>query len=236
MWLRVRDWRRRVWSAIRPGPEARKGAIWALLAAAVWAAVIGGINLRSGFGRAIDIAVAFAVALLGIPLLALIVVLLLTILRKLPRLATGIILGAGAFIAVQWPPPLGFIMGAIFALMEGILGATIATFLIGHFREAALSKKIITILLFVIAVAANVSLYVFLSSEGATSEIMRLKQADSPAPPSLSASNPADRGPYTVKFLLYGSGTDIRRPEYGKSVAIKTATLDASKFFKDFKG
>jgi hypothetical protein len=36
--------------------------------------------------------------------------------------------------------------------------------------------------------------------------------------------------------LLYGAGTDIRRPEFGKSVALHTGTVNASKFFKDFKG
>jgi dienelactone hydrolase len=36
--------------------------------------------------------------------------------------------------------------------------------------------------------------------------------------------------------LTYGAGMDIRRPEYSKSVAIKTTTVDASPFFKDFTG
>jgi dienelactone hydrolase len=39
-----------------------------------------------------------------------------------------------------------------------------------------------------------------------------------------------------VKTLFYGSGNDLRRAEYGKSVAIRTATRDASPFFKDFTG
>ncbi|MBV9443376.1 MAG: hypothetical protein JO217_11830, partial [Acidobacteriaceae bacterium] len=38
------------------------------------------------------------------------------------------------------------------------------------------------------------------------------------------------------KTLFYGSGTDRRRPEYGKAVAIRTGTVNASKFFKDFNG
>ena len=39
-----------------------------------------------------------------------------------------------------------------------------------------------------------------------------------------------------MNTLFYGVGNDIRRPEYGPSVAIKTRTVDASEFFKDFKG
>lgn len=44
----------------------------------------------------------------------------------------------------------------------------------------------------------------------------------------VEAPNPAMRGPYPVLTLYYGSGTDLRRPEYRDSVAIVTPTVDAS--------
>ena len=46
----------------------------------------------------------------------------------------------------------------------------------------------------------------------------------------LDAPNPADRGPYGVKTLYYGSGTDKQRRYYRDSVAIKTKSVDASAF------
>src|ERR1043166_7726202 len=46
----------------------------------------------------------------------------------------------------------------------------------------------------------------------------------------LDAPNPADRGPYAVKTLYYGSGTDRQRRYYRDSVAIKTKSVDASPF------
>jgi dienelactone hydrolase len=234
-WIRVRDWWSKTWSNIRPGPEATQGAMWAILAASVWAAVIGGLTLESGFVRWIDFPFSFAVAALGIPLVALLVALLLTMFRKLPRLVSGVIAGACLFIALVFAP-IGPVLGTVIGLMEGVLGATVATFLFGHFRQAALSKKIITLVLFIGALAGNVALYMFLSGDGDMGEILRLQQTASPAPAQLAAPNPADPGSYPVKFLTYGSGTDIRRPEYGRSVAIKTPTVDASPFFKDFEG
>ena len=201
----------------------------------LWAIVIGGLNLRSGFGRWLDLVFAFAIAAIGIPLVVGLVALLLTIFRALPRRVFGIIVGASMFVGLLWPPPLGPLMGVIFGFVEGVLGATVATLLV-KFTEATLSKKIVTIVLCVLAAAANVGLYVFLSSDGANDPIIRLQQTASPAPPLLSAPNPSERGTYAVKTLFYGSGTDIRRPEYGKTVAIRTATVDASAFFKDFKG
>ena len=55
-------------------------------------------------------------------------------------------------------------------------------------------------------------------------------------PAKLALADPADNGPYRVNELFYGVGNDIRRPEYGASVEIKTHTVDASDFFKDFTG
>jgi dienelactone hydrolase len=46
----------------------------------------------------------------------------------------------------------------------------------------------------------------------------------------LDAPNPADRGPYGVKTLYYGSGTDKQRRYYRDSVAIRTKSVDASAF------
>ena len=45
----------------------------------------------------------------------------------------------------------------------------------------------------------------------------------------LQAAHPATPGPYEVRRLYYGSGTDRRRPEYRDSVSIVTETVDASK-------
>ncbi|WP_419861074.1 alpha/beta hydrolase family protein [Candidatus Palauibacter sp.] len=45
----------------------------------------------------------------------------------------------------------------------------------------------------------------------------------------LEAEHPATRGPYEVRRLYYGSGTDRRRPEYRDSVSIVTETVDVSK-------
>ena len=45
----------------------------------------------------------------------------------------------------------------------------------------------------------------------------------------LDAADPGLPGPYEVRTLYYGSGTDKNRPEYRDSVAITTEPVDASK-------
>ena len=46
---------------------------------------------------------------------------------------------------------------------------------------------------------------------------------------TITAPNPGERGPHTVKTMFYGSGTD-KRPEFGKSVTIKTKAVDVTPF------
>jgi dienelactone hydrolase len=172
-----------------------------------------------------------------VPLTALAVALLLTIARKLPRMATGVIVGSCAVVMLVWmPPQLGLPMAIAAGLAEGILGATIATFAAGHFGAAALSKKIVTVSLCLLAVAFNIALVWLFAHQGTMDKVISWKPPANSMPAQLKAANPADNGPYRVNRLFYGVGNDVRRPEYGASVALKTRTVDASEFFKDFKG
>jgi dienelactone hydrolase len=47
---------------------------------------------------------------------------------------------------------------------------------------------------------------------------------------SLTAPDPAARGPYAVRTLTYGSGTDRRRAGFRDSVTMRTRSVDASAF------
>ena len=81
----------------------------------------------------------------------------------------------------------------------------------------------------------NISLFAFLHSDGLDEELLQAEKSAS-QPPLLNASDPSQSGPYAVKTLFYGKGDDLRRPEYGPSVAVRTNSVDASPFFKDFSG
>src|SRR2546429_1442893 len=157
VWLRIKEWWNRNWILIRPGPEAWRGGVWGALAAATACVVIAGLCLKTGFGYAFDFVFAIFFAALCIPLAMLGVMLLLTIARNLPRLATGIIVGSWAVVMMLWGPPvLGIPIAIVVGVVEGVLGATIATLVAGSFAQAALRKKILVSLLFVGGVAGNV--------------------------------------------------------------------------------
>ena len=234
---KLTGWWRRTWANIRPGPEARRGGILAIIVTAAVAAFIGAWALQSGFGFWLDFLFAYVVAALVIGLSWLVVALLLTILRRLPRTASGIVAGSFVLIGLLWGiPSLGAAVSLTFCLVEGVLGATLATMFTRGFGGLAASKRIVTVAMFVLAVAGNAFLLWFFWSDGTLSGALKFHAPASPQPAVIAAQNPAGKGPLPVKVLFYGHGDDLRRPEYGKSVSIKTPTVDASLFFKDFKG
>ena len=62
---------------------------------------------------------------------------------------------------------------------------------------------------------------------------LRLARDDSPtvlSGPPLAAPNPAERGPFPVRTLYYGSGRDKNRAVFRDSVTLKTRIVDGSKF------
>jgi dienelactone hydrolase len=236
-WRSIGSWSRRRWSEIRPGPEAWRGAIWAAVATVIWAIIVGALNLKLGYGGWANFLAACAVAALGIPIVAMGIALILTILQNLPRLGAGFVVGAFLFLAALFRfNSLGFWAAGALLVVECTLGAATATALAASWRGAALSKRIATIAAGLLALTANVWLVAFLRSDGIDEDLLRLERTAGAMPPPLAAPDPAAAGGFGVKTLFYGSGNDLRRPEYGHSVAIRTATRDASAFFKDFTG
>ena len=72
-----------------------------------------------------------------------------------------------------------------------------------------------------------------LLAAAACTQPMKLSRDDSPtvlAQQLLTAPDPSMRGPFTVRTLSYGSGTDKQRAIYRDSVTVRTASVDGSAF------
>ncbi len=234
LWRAAARWFSRIWADVCPGPEARRGAVWGSISAASVCTLIAGRYLNTGFGLWIDILFCIVVAALLILVSAGLVSLLLTILRKLPRLVSGLIFGSIAVIALTFMP-LGIGVGPLVCLSAGILGAAIATWFSAGFSGANTKKKAVTIGLFVLSLAATVGEVVFLGYGGTTQGLVKA-QVKPPRPDLLRAPNPGERGSFETRVVYYGTkGGNPRRPEYNNA-AVPTPAVDASKFFKDYKG
>jgi dienelactone hydrolase len=230
----VAGWFARLWGDIRPGPEARKGAVRGCLAAALAAALIAGRFMDSGFGLWVDLLFCLLVAALLIAISMVVVLLIFAIIRKLPRPAAAIIAGCVVVVALPFMP-LGVGIGPLLCLATGIFGAALATLRSPDFPKATIKKKCITIGLTAISLAAVGGFILFLFYDGSMEGLVKA-QIKTPQPQALRAANPGEPGSFKSRVIYYGTnGGNCRRPEFNHPT-VATPTVDASRFFKDFKG
>ncbi len=236
LWRVVAAWFVRLWIDVRPGAAAKRGAMWGVWIATLVAVVVGGQYLETGFGIWADYIFALVVAGLLMGICALLVPLLLTILRALPRLSTAIIVGSLLTYSLAFGiPPISSFVGVIACIAAALVGGMIASLRSAEFQTSALRGKIIAFVLLVLAVGAAAGTAYFLSTDGTLEGVVKA-EAKSVMPAALQAANPGEPGPYKVRMLTYGTkGGNLRRPEYNNP-GVATPTVDASRFFKDFKG
>jgi hypothetical protein len=210
--------------------------VLAAVAVIGWAVCVGGMSLESGFGRFADFLFAVLLALVGIPLATLCVAILLALLRMLPQVLSGFLAAAAVFVALLWYDALGLLLAALLLLVECSLGAALAILVGGGWRTSGIAKRIALCGMLVLSIAVNVALFRLWHSDGIDEELLKIEQNQASMPAPLAAADPSQGGPYRVRTLYYGSGDSATRPEFGPSVAIRSATVDASPFFKDFGG
>ena len=133
-WARaIGHWFSQLWTDIRPGPEARRGAIWGSLAAAFLWAIVVGRYMKTGFGLWFDLGFCLLAGALIILISTALVPLLLTILRKLPRLASGIIFGC-VIVILLGLSPIGILAAPVSCLVAAFLGAAVSSLRPGYFK------------------------------------------------------------------------------------------------------
>jgi hypothetical protein len=220
------------WQKIKPGPEARRGALIALwlLVLPYWA-YFGGLQ-RVGLGPIWDRVSWFLAACILLPLGAALVWLILTLLRGLPRFTFGVLLAAAVMIGIPWPTPL---IGLVLALLAAGLGASLSS-LLTKWPEMVRSRKVVTWALFALSVVGIASVLTFLAWDGTHDGEVTAMPPPLPNDQLLRAPNPADPGPNKVQYLTYGAGTEWRRPEFGKNAKVKSRTVDGSLLLKDVEG
>jgi dienelactone hydrolase len=197
------------------------------------------VYLPSGFGLLFDAVFVISATVIVGGALAIIVALLLTAMRRLPRVIAGSLVGASVVMTLGWfSTPSISLVGATTSLCVAatLLGATIAALTSDRFHSSTRPRKALTLLLLVVAGVYSIGFVSTLARDGDLENISSWRPQTSSMPALLSATNPGAMGPYRVKTLFYGPGTDIRRPEYSSTVGIRTRTVDASAFFKRFSG
>jgi dienelactone hydrolase len=232
---RVKDFFVRWWDILKPTAEVRRGIYIAVLVfVPLFYAYFGGRQSRffDPFIDSIGWWLATVLVLILGGLLGALALWLLSGLTSRPRIVKGFLIIATALMSLAL---MGPIPGPLLLLSVALLGATLAS-IIAAWKRMAGARRVATVILCVLSVAGIASAAWFLSWEGHLEGLVKYRPAKLPAGEQLSAPDPASEGPFEALFLTYGPGTDLRRPEYGKNVALKSRSVDGSLLLKDIEG
>lgn len=233
--LRVRQRLARAAGGLAPAPDVVTGMGRA--AQLVFLLILGliGTELSSGLGSVVDfvIGVLLGVALLGLASLA------IGALRRLswalPYLGLGFVTTLVAFLILLsglagMPPLIALILSSISLAIAATLGGSVA-----YLRGARAPKRRLAWGALLAASVAGAGAIYWIVQPGSDEHLAELPKPTGTALAEM-ASDPSEAGPYRVRTLTYGSGSDIRLPEYADAVALKTEPVDASPFLADVPG
>jgi dienelactone hydrolase len=196
-------------------------------------------SLRSGLGRLADLAIVLIVSALGIAALGLVGILLRAVLRAWPPLFAGALIGSFAFLMIVLSlldagGEVGIVVGGAIVVLGAALGGTVAGVAGGP--DMPRPRRVVAAALLVVVAAGWLALAVWLRHPGVDPEVARYPSGPAPAAAPLAADDPSRKGGATVGYLTYGSGTDRRRPEYGRGAAFTTEPVDASRWLHGLVG
>jgi dienelactone hydrolase len=185
----------------------------------------------SGLGLWLDVIVAIAAAVIAFWVSLLLGLILVRLVRsifvRVPALIIVSLVGAYAAQVWIWGDNYWINWALAASVVVTILCLSSAIFLLRRqqWNRSGILKRILTIGLLLLGVGGAVWLgWLFISpGEPAVS----LAGEYLPGETLIDAANPAQVGSYAVETLSYGSGTDLRRSEYGADVDLATESVNA---------
>lgn len=238
-WRRLSDSFRARVAPLKPGPRAWTGAAIGILIAGTLACLTAAGDIRFGIGQNVDLALDVMIHVLGVALCAAIAVAVTWLVRLVPVRVIGSLGGAlGALLGFQliWHglDPRIWIVVALIPI-EAIFGLSAGALFGGEIVGASRGKKIAVVTTFFLMIGVNLALLGWLLGDGTNGHLLAAAPGKTVVAPVV-APNPSERGSCAVKTLIYGSGDDRRRTEFGDTVALKTPKVDASGLLPELKG
>ncbi|MCL5279323.1 MAG: hypothetical protein M1376_05405 [Planctomycetes bacterium] len=220
---------------------AWRGAALGLIAAALFFPAYAGLCMGTGLGTAVDVAGLLLLGTVVLALSALILLLALALTRRVPlRFKALVLVAFGSLILIAkgfgFAPGFALRLGGWLVVLPMLAGAGLG--ILRHWRaqRAGIVSAILALLMLAVAVTGGAVVILWLASPGVDPYLREIHAAAEGQVPDLDAPDPSQAGPYEVATLFYGSGTDRRRPEYGRDVDLVTEPVDASGLLGSLKG
>jgi len=225
---------RRLKVTLTPSEAAWQGAglaLWSLAALIVLAVLVTTVLPDFSFGKLAGFTVAVACLLVA----GLLVRLTLWLSSLLPRsyraklfLLSPVLLML--LLPATGPKGGGIVIPALLVIM-GTIGAGLAVLRRDGFRpreqKVTLSSLGLGLALLILGILVMTG-----EGESPNPALADFRLEDR----TLDLPNPGEAGPHDILTLSYGSGEDIRRPEYGDAVDLRSRSVDGSKLIDNWEG
>ncbi len=122
-------------------------------------------------------------------------------------------------------------------LMFALLGAGVSMFTQKTFVKTTIVRKVIGVLGLLVGIAGMVAfLYALIIPGFDMLEPVNAAKLTEDNVQKIDLPSPGDKGSYEVEYFTYGSGKDIRRPEYGEEVDYESRSVDGTAFLDNWEG
>jgi dienelactone hydrolase len=226
-------WARRVWLAVAPGPTAWRGAAWGALTSLTVILLVTAFGM---YGRAGPVrflmGISFFLAVFA--LVGGLLTLVWRVLESIPVFYAWVLACALPVLALLAMTAISVQVGIVIVglgtlAVASLLGAGVATLASGGWRRGTNVQRAVALAGLLLGLVGTIAGGGWLLDAG--SPLIDLPNAAAQAGAQidpLDLPDPSKPGPYTVRTLLYGSGEDRRRSEYGVKADLVTEPVDGS--------
>jgi dienelactone hydrolase len=238
MRTRIVSFLKLVFQSLIPSSRGWRGGAWALLVATAILWLITGYAVVFVSSLRLTIVLIYLAIPLAAALLGLTIRVVLRLLNRFPPFFANVLWPCVVLLMLFFlspSPGVTVLIAAGIILASSLVGVGIAM-LTGSERPTGWRRAQQYMGTTIGAVALTAGVF-YLAGNGKKHE----------APPSAAAllptkiaplamPDPSQPGPYKVRTMTYGSGTDLHRPEYAGGVSIKTRPVDGSAFIDRWEG
>ncbi|TVX99673.1 alpha/beta hydrolase [Cohnella terricola] len=227
------------------GLRERDSGIWRYGIVLLWmlsgtAAALAALGMPTGFGTTFDVVAGFLLSTAGMAISSWTVAVLLALAgARVPRFTIGGFLYTGVIVyCVLMYSDLGWKASLVFSA-----ACTLVTLAIG-LAVGAIAVLSVRRRLLAIGVAALAALVTIVSIVGVSQPASEDRAADGDREVakgdgevralSVIPSDPSQQGSYSYRYLTYGSGKDKHRADFGEQADMRSSSVDASAYIKDW--